>query len=371
MARTVVGVNDPKAVKKWSGALAFDVSAQSFFQRKFTGAGSDSSTPIQVHTDLASDAGEVVTYDLVAELRMEPVEGEDVLENKEEQQRFYTDQIYIDQARVGANTGGRMTRKRTLHNLRAIAKRQQASWWARLHDELLMIYLAGLRGINSNFILRSTWSGRANNPLRAPDAEHQMFGNDATAITNIDSADKMDLGLISRALTRAAMQGGGSANVATMQPCNINGDEVYVLVMSPLQEQDMRNNTNTGSWVDLQKAAAGADGRNSPLFKQALGMYRNCIMHSHKNVIRFMGGASSNVECARALLMGVQAGVVAYGSPGTSLRYDWNEETRDNGDKVVISSSAIFGTKKVGFKMDDGTVKDFGVMALDTAAATV
>lgn len=371
MARTVVGVNDPKAVKKWSGALAFDVSAQSFFQRKFMGAGSDASTPIQVHTDLASDAGEMISYDLVAELRMEPVEGENVLENNEEQQRFYTDQIYIDQARVGANTGGRMTRKRTLHNLRAIAKRQQGSWWSRLHDELLMIYLSGTRGINGNFILRPGYAGRANNALRAPDAEHQFFGGDATAVNNIDASDKMSLSVIGKALTRAAMQGGGASNVATMQPCSINGEEVYVLVMSPLQEQDLRSGTNTGDWLDIQKAAAGADGKNSPMFKNSLGMYRSAVLHSHKNVIRLLGGAAGNVECARALLMGVQAGVVAYGSPGTSLRYDWYEETRDNGDKVVISSSSIFGTKKTGFKMDDGAVKDFGVMAIDTAAASV
>jgi N4-gp56 family major capsid protein len=371
MARTVVGVNDPKAVKKWSGALAVDVSAQSFFNRKFMGAGADASTPVQVHTDLASDAGEVISYDLVAELRMEPIEGEDTLENKEESQRFYTDSIYIDQARVGANTGGRMTRKRTLHNLRAIAKRQQADWWARFHDELLFIYLSGTRGINHNFIVRQGYTGRASNALRAPDAEHRMYGGDATDGANIDSGDKMSLALLGKALTRASMMGGGTQNVASMQPCKVGGEEYYVVVMSPLQEQDLRTNTNTGDWLDLQKAAAGAEGKGSPLFKTNLGMFRNAVLHSHKNAIRFMAGSANGVECARALMLGVQAGVVAYGSPGTSLRYDWFEDLRDNGDKVVISSSSIFGTKKVGFQMDDGTVKDFGVMALDTAAALV
>ena len=54
---------------------------------------------------------------------------------------------------------------------------------------------------------------------------------------------------------------------------------------------------------------------------------------------------------------------------GTGLRFDWNEETRDNGDKVVISTSSIFGVKKVTWNMD-GTNNDFGVFALDTAAAS-
>ena len=88
--------------------------------------GAEAEVPIQILTDLESDAGEQISYDLLAELRMAPVEGEDILEGKEESQKFYTDTIYIDQARCGVNTGGRMTRKRTLHNLREKAKRQQS-----------------------------------------------------------------------------------------------------------------------------------------------------------------------------------------------------------------------------------------------------
>lgn len=39
------------------------------------------------------------------------------------------------------------------------------------------------------------------------------------------------------------------------------------------------------------------------------------------------------------------------------------------GDKVVISTSSIFGVKKVSFNTDVG-MQDFGVIALDTAAAS-
>ena len=137
----------------------------------------------------------------------------------------------------------------------------------------------------------------------------------------------------------------------------------------------MRTATGTGSWLDIQKAAASAEGRNSPLFKGALGMYRGVILHSHRNVIRLDDtcGMNTGVTGARALFMGAQAGVVAFGSPGTNLRFDWHEETRDNGDKVVITTSSIFGTKKVRFDMNgDGTPDtDFGVFALDTAVTVV
>lgn len=370
MARTIVGVNDPKAVKRWSGMLALDASQRSYWNSRFMARGAEAEVPIQILTDLESDAGEAITYDLLAELRMAPVEGEDTLEGKEEHQRFYTDTVYIDQARAGVNTGGRMTRKRTLHDLRAKAKRQQANYWAQIHDELNFIYGAGSRGVNPNFKFGLGYAGRANNPLTAPDSAHTLYGNDATAYNNLDSADTMTLRLIDRAKMRADVQGGGATDVPVLQPCKIDGREVFVCVMHSWQADDMRTNTATGQWLDIQKAAAGAEGRNSPLFKGSLGEYRNVILHEHKNVIRFNdAGAGANVEAARALFMGSQAMVVAFGSPGTNLRYDWHEETRDNGDKVVISTSTIFGTKKVRFETPAG-FQDFGLFSLDTACAS-
>lgn len=362
-------MNDPKAVKKWAGLLAYDTSQKSYFNQRFMKRGAEAEVPIQILTDLESDAGEQISYDLLAELRMAPVEGEDILEGKEEAQRFYTDQIYIDQARCGVNTGGRMTRKRTLHDLREKAKRQQSNWWARFMDELLFIYLSGARGINPNFLLPLGYTGRANNPLTAPTSNHVLYGGDATAFNNIDANDKFDLRLIDRAKTKADAQGGGATGVPVLQPCKIDGNETFVCVMHTFQEDDLRANTSTGQWLDIQKAAAAAEGRNSPLFKGSLGMYRGVILHSHRNVIRFNNaGAGANVEAARALFLGSQAAVVAFGSPGTNLRFDWHEETRDNGDKVIITTSSIFGVKKVTWNID-GTNHDFGVFALDTAAA--
>jgi hypothetical protein len=45
-----------------------------------------------------------------------------------------------------------MTRKRTLHDLRQIAKKRQSEWWARCFDELFFMYLSGSRGVNADYI---------------------------------------------------------------------------------------------------------------------------------------------------------------------------------------------------------------------------
>lgn len=376
MARTIIGVNDAKAIKRYAGLLAYDQSQKSYFDQRFTGRGEHAEVPFQILTDLESDAGEAISYDLLAEMTMAPVEGEDNLEGKEEAQKFYTDTIYIDQARCGVNTGGRMTRKRTLHNLREKARFQQSSWWARLRDEIRFIYLSGSRGVNANFLLPLGYSGRANNGLVAPDTDHLLYGGNATAKNNMTNeaagtagSDAFDLRLIDRAKTRADSQGGGSSGKLVLKPCKIDGEEAYVCVMHTFQEDDIRQATATGQWLDIQKAAATALGSKSPIFKGSLGMYRGVILHSHRNVIRFSDyGSGANYDAARALFMGAQAGVEAYGSPGTGLRFDWNEETRDNGDKVVITSSCIWGTKKVTATTAAGA-QDLGVFALDTYAA--
>jgi N4-gp56 family major capsid protein len=94
-------------------------------------------------------------------------------------------------------------------------------------------------------------------------------------------------------------------------------------------------------------------------------MYNNVVLHTHKAAIRFTDyGSGSNVAAARALFLGEQAAVCAFGSPGTGMRFDWNEEMEDRGNQVVITTSSIFGIKKCAFNG-----KDFGVISLDTAAA--
>lgn len=364
MARTIVGLNDPKAVQRYSAFLAVDTARISYWNRKFMGKGEEAPTPIQMLPHLENDAGEQISYDLSVQLKMEPVEGDDTLEGQEEKLKFYTDNVYIDQLRGGVNTGGRMTRKRTIHNLRKIARKRQSEWWGRVFDELFFMYGSGARGINSDYIFRTSYTGFANNSFSAPDSEHILYGGAGTSKASLVAGDIIDLNLIDKAKTRATMMGGGVQETPQIQPIMIEGEEHYCVVMNPWQEYDLRTNAATGQWLDIQKAAAAAEGRKNPIFKGALGMYNEVILHCHKGAIRFNDyGAGSNIEATRALFMGRQAMVCAFGSPGTNLRFDWHEESRDNGNQAVITTSTICGIKKTQFNS-----KDFGMISLDTAA---
>jgi N4-gp56 family major capsid protein len=135
--------------------------------------------------------------------------------------------------------------------------------------------------------------------------------------------------------------------------------------MSPYQEHQLR--TASGSeWVDFQKAAAAAEGKANPLFRGNLGMIKNVVLHSHENVVRFSTwGSGVNLPGARALFLGRQAGVIAFGD-SSGMSFQWHEEQKDYKSKVNIAAGTIFGVKKTRFNS-----KDFGVIAVDTYAAQV
>lgn len=375
MARAVIGVNDPKAVKKYSTFLAIDSARKSYWTKRFMGVGEEASMPIQMLKDLEATEGEYISFDLLMQMRMQPVEGDEVLENREEDMKFYTDGVYIDQMRCGINTGGKMSRKRTIHKLRKRARRLQTDWWARVFDELFFMYASGARGINPDFVYPTTYQGFAGNALTAPDGEHIHYANGKADKASIAVGDKMTVREIDKAVAVASMMGGGAGGgvagtdgntqTPSILPISVDGEEHYVMLMNPWQVYDLRQAAGSHDWLELQKAAAGAVGRKSPIFLGTLGMHNGVVMHQHKALIRFNDYGGASVEACRALFLGEQAMVVAFGSPGKGLRFGWNEETRDNGNQVVITSGTIAGFKKVTYNG-----KDYGQYVVDTAAAS-
>lgn len=357
---TNIPYGDPKAVKRWSASLFVDITKKSYWDRKFV-ADSDNAV-IQRLTDLESDAGDTISFDLSVQLRQKPTTGDQRLQGKEEALRFFTDEVKIDQMRHGVSAGGKMSRKRTAHNIRKIAKDRLSDYWAKYVDEMNFTYLSGTRGVNEDFTEEVTWVGHAGNPLQAPDVDHILYGGNATGKTSITTDHIMNRALIERAAVKAEMMQAVKPENAQMMPVMINGEAHYVCVMSPFQEHSLRV-ADTGGWLEIQKAAAAAEGRNNPIFKGSMGMINNVVLHKHRNVVRFSDyGSGANLAAARALFMGRQAGVVAYGST-SGLRFSWSEEMQDHGNEPVVSAGVILGVKKTRFNG-----RDFGVLAIDTYA---
>lgn len=361
MAQTVFGTNDPKTVKKWSTTLAVDQRKKSYFETRMIGTSENNI--IQRKTELEGGPGDSVSFDLSIQLRGGVTYGDDRLEGKEEQLKFYTDQVKIDQVRKAVSAGGRMTRKRVAHDLRAIARNRLGDYFAKYMDELLFIYLSGARGINADFIEKTDYTGFAGNTIDAPDAGHILYGGSATSKATLAAGDTMTRQVIERANTKAEMLQAQNPDSANMQPYRNADTGQYVCLMNPFQAYALRTDTGTGNWLDVQKAAAAAQGNKNPIFIGNLGMIDNTILHSHRNGIRFSDyGAGSNVAAGRALYMGAQAGVIAYGTKG-GMRYMWQEMKKDYENEPTVASGFIGGLKKARFNN-----QDFGVISIDTAA---
>jgi N4-gp56 family major capsid protein len=361
MTATVFGTGDAKTVKRWSANLAVDTVKKSYFENRFIGT-SDNHI-IQRKTELETDAGDKISFDLCVQMRNKPTYGDARLEGKEESMKFYTDQVIIDQVRHAASAGGKMSRKRVAHDMRMIAKNRLGDYFARLVDELFFMYLSGARGINEDFIEDTSFTGFAGNAFNAPDSGHLVYGGSATSKATITNADIMTVTVIEKALNKAEMMQARDPRTANMVPVANGSDNQYVLLMSPFQEYSLRTSTTTGQWLDIQKAAAGAEGRKNPIFMGGMGMINNAVLHKHRNAIRFSDyGVGVNLPAARALLLARQAGVVAYGTAG-GMRYSWEENTKDYGNEPTVASGFIGGMKKTRFND-----RDFGVISIDTYA---
>jgi len=371
MARTVIATGDAQTVKHYSAAMFMECIPNSFFLSKFIGKAkrvdkqrtqTDPDYPIQILTDLENDAGDSIAYDLFMRAKGLGVEGDNVLRGNEEKLVVYTDSVKIDQLRHGMDCGGRMTRKRTRHNLREVAKSNLAGWWAERFDELFMMYLAGERGDDTSiWVLPTGYGSFAGNTLTGPSANKDIYAGAATSAATITAADTFTLDLIDDAVSLADL------STPLMRKCKVGGQNFRaVLVLHPYAVRDLRTNTATGQWIDIQKAA-GVRGPQNPIFSgdDFIGSYNGVAIFKHAKVPYHTDWGGSTITGARNIMLFAQAGVIAFGSPGNGLRFSWHEEEEDRGNVQVIDTGSMFGVKKAVFNSED-----FGVITIASAASS-
>jgi N4-gp56 family major capsid protein len=356
MAATEFELGNALAVQRWSLSLAREAEVRQYF-RKFMGTGPDAL--IKVQTELNKKAGEKITVALRMKLSGDGIEGDNVIEgtSAEEALTFYNDSLFIDQRRKGTKSKGKMTEQRVPYNLRKEGRDALAMWFAEDYDQQIMMFLAGARGVDSSFFVDTSWTERANNSLQSPDSDHIIYGGTASSKTTLTSSDKMDLNVVERLTAKA------ETSDPMIQPFMIDGEKHFVLLMHTYQAYDLRTGTSSNDWVEITKAA-GPRGDKNNLFLNALGSYGGVIMHKHRNVIRFDDyGTDADLDAARSLFLGAQAGMIAWGGGSAYGRYSWNEEKDDRGNALAITAGCIYGVKKSRYNS-----ADFGVIAVDTYA---
>lgn len=354
--------------------------------------------PIVKAGDLAKGAGDTVSIDLFNILQGKPVMGDTRISGRMMQLTYSSMDVKIDQVRGGADSGGRMTQKRTVHNLRNISMAGLQAWMQRLEDQTALVHLAGARGsqATSDWVVPlasdSDFSSIMVNGVKAPTKNRYFAANDATDPSNIGSNDALTLQDIDRIVAQLR------ESPVVMQSVKIKGDDrawndpLWVMFVTERQWLYLQSRTGQTTWRTAVQNAfeRKSGGMKHPLFDAYETIMWNGVLIKRMNryAIRFnagdvvkhdSGGAdggtyteedktvASNITVDRAIIVGAQALAKAYGKSASDYFYDWSEEEVDHGNSIETVCAAMTGTGKIRFKID-GADTDFGVAVVDSYA---
>lgn len=353
MATTNYGVNAPEAKKLWRSQL-FEEALKATWFGKFMGESSNDI--VQMLTDTKKSAGDRITVTLRMQLTGDGVLGDATLEGNEEPLTTYTDNLVIDQLRHGVRSGGKMTEQRIPWSIREEAMTGLADWWAGRFDTALFNQLCG-------YTVQTDLRYTGNNATIAPDSGHRIIGptNNRANDQSLVGGDEFTLTYIDTAVAVAKLA------TPVIRPVTVNGDKMYVAVLHTNQVTQLRTNTSTGQWLDIQKAATTGDGSASnPIFTGALGVYNGVVLHEDTRITPGVNSATGATvaNTRRAVLLGAQSVELAFGQGQSPDAMDWNEELFDYGNQLGVEAGCIFGMKKTRFNS-----ADFGVVTMSSYTA--
>lgn len=357
MASTAYGVNSSEAVKLWRAKLAREALKATWIQ-KFIGNNSDSI--LQVFDETSKGAGDRITVTLRMQLQGDGVLGDGTLEGNEEALTTYTDNLFIDQLRHAVRSAGKMSEQRIPWSVREEAMMGLKDWWAGRMDYSFFNQVCG-------YTTQTDTRYTGNQATIAPDSGHIYRPNSRANDQSLTTGDEMTLSIIDEVVTAAKLGGVGVTTPEgnpVIRPVKVDGEDYYVMVMHTKQAKQLRTNTATGQWLDIQKAATTGDGsKNNPIFTGALGVYNGVVLHESTRITNGVNSSTgadvSNAK--RAVLLGAQAGAIAFGKGYSFENFDWNEELFDYGNQLGVEAGAIFGLKKLRFNS-----KDFGSIVAAT-----
>lgn len=349
MAVTDYPVNHPLAVKLWSRKLAREAlkATQAF---KFMGT--TSNHLIQVLDDAKKGTGDRVRVPLRMQLTGRGVGETEELDGNEEALTTYQDDVVINDLAHAVRVKTTIDAQRVPFDVREEARTGLSDWYADRIDTWVFNQLCGNSGQSD---LLYTGNQLAPAPSSAAGNTRIVYADGAsTSESSLSASQTFTLSMLDTAVNIA------KTATPLIRPVKVGSDEYYCAFLHPNQVRSLRTNTQTGQWLDIQKAAmAGGEVEDNPIFTGALGVYNGVVLHESLRIPLAPGLA--NVR--RAVLCGAQSAVLAYGK-GYGEEPKYEEEIFDYGRQFGVSVQTIAGVKKLQF---NGV--DFGTIVISTWAS--
>jgi N4-gp56 family major capsid protein len=365
-------------------------------------------------TDLSSDPkGDTVTVDAFNMVGGKPIMGDRNAEGRGQALKSSSFTAKIDLATFVVDAGGKMSRQRTRHDLRRIAKAQVSAYFPRFTWQRALVHLAGARGSQTGAswdVPLSTDADFADimvNTVKAPTYNRHL-------VVNAGSLTKGGLQLASAATTDKwklsvldALSYFLDAQETRLLPPMFPGDKVGydsplkgVLLMSPGSYNDLITDISS-STSNLRAYQAAATERaklagQHPIFAGEAGIWRGILVKKMDYSVFFnaagsyqyvavadkltatetagtIGAIGSTYQAERSILLGAQALARCEGASNSGVQAAIIENTYNAGRNFEYLGEFMGGEMKFRFSLrneaGDQEPTDFGVYAIDAITA--
>lgn len=348
MAATDFPSGHPLAVKLWEKRVIREALYQTMGM-KFMGTSSNSM--IQVFEATSKGAGDRVRIPLRALLTGRGVGEDEALEGNEEALTTYYDDLLINEIAHATRNKTKMAQQRVPWSIRNEGAAALRDWYSERIDTWIFNQLGGNTAQTD---VLYTGQNSAIAPSSATGNRRILYGvaTDGTEAqaseASLSTTQTFNLAMLDTAVTIA------KTSAPLIRPIKVGSQDYYAAFLHPVQVKQMRTNTNTGQWLDIQKAAmSGGEVEDNPIFSGALGVYNGVVLHETKRVPK----APTNSNVRRAIFCGAQAAAMGFGQDYSGESAEYKEESFDFGRQFGQSVLTIAGVKKTVFNsIDFGTI---------------
>jgi N4-gp56 family major capsid protein len=372
----------------------------------------DPGMPFVRISDLSNLHGDKVTVDAFNVTGGKPIMGDRNAEGRGKKLSSSSFEVKIDMATHNVDAGGKMSRQRTRHNLRSMAKAEVAGYFPRMIWQRALTHLAGARGFQTG----SSWD--------VPVASDADF---AEIMVNTVKAPTYNRHLVVNAgsLTRGGLQAASLATTDVWKlsvldnlsffldatetrlppPRMVDDKMAYdsplkgILLLPPGAYNALITDiSSTTSNLRAYQAAAMERAKNAgnhPIFMGEAGIWRGILVKKIDHTISFAGGAAFNYiavanrltetetagtvaalsatyQMERGILLGAQALARAEGMSNSGVQAAIIENTYNAGRNFEYLGEFMGGEAKFRFQFpnENGDLEytDNGVYAIDAAA---
>lgn len=365
-------------------------------------------------TDLSTDPkGDKVTVDAFNVVSGKPIMGDRNAEGQGQKLSSSSFECKIDLSTFNVDAGGKMSRQRTRHDLRRIARAELTRYFPQLVWQRCLVHLAGTRGSQNGVSWSIPLDTDADfaeimiNSVKAP-TYNRHFVIDSTdfvqgglQLASIDTADKWKLSHLDALAYKLE-----AIETKIPAPRIVGDEQAYdsplkgILMMPPGSYNDLITDLTSGNNLRAYQAAVEQRQKWAPtssVFKGECGIWRGILVKKMEHTIQLASGAAhqyvavadkltgnetagtvaslSGFHVERSLLLGAQALARCEGASNSGVQAAIIENSYNAGRNFEYLGEFMGGECKFRFKFTntagDAEATDNGVMVIDAVSANV